>query len=106
MRSIDRIYHQLTAAQQIKSMERNPSFRELDSGEKASFQDVLQDALHQVDELQQRADEIVLDFSEGKVEDVHDVMVALEKADVGLKMAVEVRNRLIEGYREIINLRF
>lgn len=106
MNNIDRIYHRLTAAQQIKSMERGPDFSRMEPEQKASFKDVLEDALHQVDELQQNADDIVLDFSEGKVEDIHDVMVALEKADVGLKMAVEVRNRLIDGYREIMNLRF
>jgi len=106
MRNIDRIYHQLTAAHQIRSMEREANLQQLDSEEKASFKDVLSDALHQVDDLQESADQIVLDFSEGKVQNIHDVMVELEKADVGLKMAVEVRNRLMDGYRQIMNLRF
>lgn len=106
MRSINQIYNQLNAKNQIRNLEKRASFNNLDESQSESFKNVLSQALHKVDGLQKEADEIVFEFSAGRVENVHDVMVALEKADVGLKMAVEVRNRLMDAYSEIMNLRF
>ncbi|MCF7802836.1 MAG: flagellar hook-basal body complex protein FliE [Candidatus Marinimicrobia bacterium] len=106
MRNINLIYNQLNANNQIRNLERRANFDEMDQAQSQSFKNVLSDALSQVDTMQKEADEIVFDFSAGKVENVHDVMVALRKADISLKMAIEVRNRLMDGYREIMNLRF
>jgi|GEM_PF-1503887 len=106
MRNINQIYNQLTAQNQIRTLEKRARFNELDKSQSESFKNVLSNALQEVDGLQKKAEEIVFEFSAGRVENVHDVMVALEKADLGLKMAVEVRNKLMDGYREIMNLRF
>lgn len=106
MRNINQIYNQLTAHNQIRNLETHANLNELDKSESENFKNILSDALQEVDGLQKKADEIVFEFSAGRVDNVHDVMVALEKADVGLKMAVEVRNKLMDAYREIMNLRF
>ncbi len=67
---------------------------------------MLTEAFGQVDGLQKKADEMVIDFSKGHVENLHDVMVAIDKADIGLKLTVEIRNKLLDAYREVMNLRF
>ncbi len=106
MRRIDQVVNQLTARNQIRMDSRKARFDRMNDGERANFKDVLNSALHKVDNLQSTADKLVLDYSAGKVENIHDVMVAMEKANIGLNAAVEVRNRLMDGYREIMNLRF
>lgn len=106
MNRIDLIYNQLSARNQIQSNARAARFDQLEDGQRENFKDVLSSALHSVDGMQKTADQVVLDYSAGKVENIHDVMVSIEKANLSLNMAVEVRNRLMDGYREIMNLRF
>ncbi len=107
MNDINEIYNRLNARNQLHRIGRRDDFSEVAPQEvKPSFRQVLSDAFGQVDHLQKKADEMVIDFSKGHIENVHDVMVAMNKADVGLKLTLEVRNKLIDAYREIINLRF
>lgn len=106
MRRIDQVFNQLTARNQIRLDSRKARFDQMNDGERTNFKEVLNSALHKVDTMQKTADQLVIDYSAGKVENIHDVMVAMEKANISLNTAVEVRNRLMDGYREIMNLRF
>ena len=107
MNDLNTIYNRLNANNEMQRLTRRDDFSEVDpAAKKPSFKEVMSDAFGQVDGLQKRADEIVIDFSKGTVDNLHDVMIAMEKADVGLKLAVEIRNKLLDGYREIMNMRF
>lgn len=107
MNDLDTIYNRLNANNQLQRLNSRDDFSEIDpSVQKPSFKEVLSDAFGQVDSLQKQADEIVIDFSKGTVDNLHDVMIAMEKANIGLKLAVEIRNKLLDGYSEIMNLRF
>ncbi len=66
-----------------------------------SFGDRVKELLGDVNNLQLDSGEIAEKFANGQVEDIHDVMIAAEKASVGLELVLEVRNRLIEAYREV-----
>lgn len=65
------------------------------------FGQLLMDALKQVNETQLEAGELRSRFADGEPVELHDVMIALEKAGVALQLAVEVRNKLLEAYQEI-----
>jgi len=67
-----------------------------------SFGDALQQALGQVNELQQSADRAAQDFSLGKTRDVATTLIAIEKANVGFQLALQIRNKLLEAYQEIM----
>jgi len=66
-----------------------------------SFADRVKEILGEVNDLQLDAGEIAEKFARGEIEDIHDVMIAAEKASVGLELVLEVRNKLIDAYREI-----
>ncbi|MEZ6184840.1 MAG: flagellar hook-basal body complex protein FliE [Planctomycetota bacterium] len=66
-----------------------------------SFMDKLGDALGEVNDAQTRADQAVQDLAAGKVEDVHDVMLAMTEADLSFRLMLEVRNKLVEAYQEV-----
>ena len=70
----------------------------------ASFQQTLSRVLEEVNELQLSAGEVAEKFVRGEVENVHDVMIAAEKASVSLELTLEVRNKLIEAYRELMRI--
>jgi len=67
----------------------------------ASFGERIKEILGEVNDLQLNAGEIAEKFASGEIEDIHDVMIAAEKASVGMELVLEVRNKLIDAYREI-----
>jgi len=73
-----------------------------DNGE--SFADVLKGLVKETDNLQKTSDGAVSDFAAGKVDDVHDVMLAMTKADLSFRMMLEVRNKLVEAYQEVMRI--
>lgn len=69
-----------------------------------SFLEILKEAVDEVNKLQREADKKVEDFVLGKVEDIHDVMVAIQKADIAFRLIMEIRDRAVEAYREIVRM--
>lgn len=67
-----------------------------------SFSDILKTALSGVDDAQHEAKNAVEMALNGGSADIHDTMIALQKADTSLKMMLEVRNKLLEAYQEVI----
>jgi len=44
------------------------------------------------------------DFAQGKISNIHEVIIEAEKASIALRLTVEVRNRIVEAYREIMRM--
>ncbi len=70
-----------------------------------SFASVLRSGLDQVNSAQQSARKAATDFEMGKPgTDLPQVMLEMQKASVSLRAAVEVRNKLVTAYQEIMNM--
>ena len=54
--------------------------------------------------MQFKAGGAIDDLVTGKAADVHQVMVAVEEAGIALSLMLEVRNRVLEGYQELIRM--
>lgn len=78
--------------------------RPLDPGQ-PSFKDVLMDNLKQVNALQQDATTAIQDLQTGKRSDLEGVILATQKADTAFRMLQSVRNKVIEAYDEIKQMR-
>jgi len=72
-------------------------------GEK-SFADTLKDAVGNVNTLQKEADVKMQELATGKTDNIQDVMVAAEKADIALRLMVNVRNKIIDAYQEVMKM--
>ncbi len=70
----------------------------------ASFKNVLNGYLKETNEMQNSADESLSKLIRGDTDNVHEVMLAMSKADVSFKMMVEVRNKLVEAYKEVMRM--
>lgn len=80
----------------------NPASKaEADSGG-IDFSDILKDSIKGVNDAQLEADSAVQQVLNGETKDIHETMVTLQKADVSLKLMMEVRNKLLEAYQEIM----
>ncbi len=75
----------------------------LDSPQPAgqSFTELLSSELGKVNATQIKADEVVADFAAGGETDLHQVMIAAEEARLSMEMAVQIRNKMIEAYKEL-----
>jgi flagellar hook-basal body complex protein FliE len=69
-----------------------------------SFADTLEKALGEVSELQGEARDAISAFLRGDPVEIHEVMAATEEAGIALEMLIEVRNKLTEAYRTVINM--
>jgi len=69
-----------------------------------TFADTLGDAVREVDQIQKNADVAVQNLVTGRTDNVADVMIASEKADIAVKLMVQVRNKIIDAYQEIMKM--
>ncbi|MEW5945109.1 MAG: flagellar hook-basal body complex protein FliE [bacterium] len=70
----------------------------------ATFSEMLKSAVKSVDALEKNADEMMLKLATGDVKDVHEVIMAAEKAEMALQLTVEIRDRIIEAYQQIMRM--
>ncbi len=69
-----------------------------------SFADTLNEAIQNVNELQKSSDKAMQNLATGRTDNVAEVMIAAEKADISLKLMVQVRNKIIDAYQEIMKM--
>jgi flagellar hook-basal body complex protein FliE len=70
----------------------------------AKFKDLLNNFVGSVNELQQKAAATEQGFLSGEIADVHEVMIAVEEASVAFELLMEVRNKLLESYQQIMRM--
>jgi len=70
--------------------------------EEGSFGSALKSFVEDVNDLQHNAASMEQKFLTGEVTDVHEVMLAAEEASVAFELLMEIRNKLMESYKEII----
>lgn len=63
---------------------------------------MLKDAIGDVNQLQVKADQTAVKLATGELQDVHEAMLAMQKASTALQFTVQVRNRVVEAYQEIM----
>ena len=68
------------------------------------FESVLNQFLNDVNEIQQRSSQVESQALEGTVQDIHEVMIAAEEAGIAFEMIVELRNKLLEAYQELMRM--
>src|SRR5690349_13145786 len=73
-------------------------------GPVSDFATTLKDAIQSVDSLQKEADVKMQQLATGKSTNIHETMIATEKADIALRLMVQVRNKIIEAYQEIMKM--
>jgi len=69
-----------------------------------SFRKTLKNALAKVNELQLNSDNAIEKFATGESDNLHELMIAIEEAKIALQFTIEVRNRIIEAYQELIRM--
>lgn len=71
-------------------------------GKGSSFADLLKNSIEEVDDLQREGDKALADIATGQVKDLHQAALAINKAETSMKLMLEVRNKAISAYKEIL----
>ncbi|MFQ5483272.1 MAG: flagellar hook-basal body complex protein FliE [Nitrospinaceae bacterium] len=100
----------ITLKTQLKSvLSPGPSFPEIKAGkgstEKSSgFIKTLSESIDRVNELQKEADQAIEKLTTGESDNLHGAMLAVSKADLAFRMTMQVRNKMVEAYQEVMRM--
>ena len=101
-RGIDQMLSELRATSQVAS---GKSAQSAQAAGETDFGQVLQTAIDQVSSAEMEAQEMSKGFSAGDPNvNLQDVMVNLQKANLSFQQMVQVRNKLVTAYQDIMNM--
>lgn len=101
-RGIDQMLSELRATSQVAA---GKSAKAANAAGEADFGQVLQSAIADVSSAQMQAQEMAKGFSSGDPNvNLQDVMVNLQKANLSFQQMVQVRNKLVTAYQDIMNM--
>ncbi len=72
--------------------------------EGVGFGDTLKGVVSDVDKMQKTAEESTRRMLTGEIEDVHQVMIAMEEAQTSFQLMMEIRNKIVEAYKEVMRM--
>lgn len=82
----------------------NPLNEKTGTGQNADFKNVFSDLLGQAVQLDAAGKAENINLMTGDSDNTHDAMIAAEKADISLLLAVQIRNKIIDAYSEIMRM--
>ena len=75
------------------------------TSERSDFADLLKTSIDQVNNVQLEADKMATALETGDADaSVADVMISIQKANVSFQAMVQVRNKLVEAYQDVMNM--
>jgi flagellar hook-basal body complex protein FliE len=69
-----------------------------------TFSDILTDSMGKVNLYQHQADSAIKELVAGRNKNIHETMLTIERADTSLKLMMQVRNKILDAYREIMRM--
>ena len=70
----------------------------------ATFSSYLNQAMNNTNSLLLDADKLADDFAAGKTDNIHQVAIAAEKADIALQFTMQIRSKILDAYTEIMRM--
>ena len=70
-----------------------------------AFRQVLTDQIDTVNQLQQAATQAIEEIATGELDDIESVLIATQKADMAFLLLLQVRNKMIDAYDEVRQMR-
>ena len=70
------------------------------------FGQMLTDSVKRVNDMQNGKDNMVESFASGQTQNVHELMINLQKASSAMQMTTAVRGKVLEAYKELVKMQF
>lgn len=75
-----------------------------ETSQDVGFGDALKNAIQEVNALQNQSVEMKTKLVTGEIQDIHQVMIASEKANLAFQLTLQIRNKVVEAYQEIMRM--
>jgi len=72
--------------------------------ESGSFHQLYMEAIKEADQLVKISEDYSTKLASGQLENIHEAMIAAQKADVSMQLVMEIRNKILDAYREITRM--
>lgn len=66
------------------------------------FGETLKEFISDVNQMQHVSADKTLKFATGEIKDLHEVMAAAEEASISMSLLIEIRNKVLDGYKELM----
>lgn len=97
----DLFINQTNPLQQLSELQKQAQTNDV---EDSKFGNVLNQAMEEIDHLQNESHQEIEKVLGGDITDVHSAMIAMQKADLSFQMMMQIRNKLVEAYHEIMRM--
>lgn len=94
----------ITLVSHLKSLSPIAPVAQTPAAGAGGFGELLKTAIADTNTQQIQADKAIENLQTGKSKNVHETMIAMEKADVSLRLLVQMRNKAVEAYQEIMRM--
>lgn len=94
------------AAQATSSQEKVRAAATATEAQARSFSETVRQSLASVNDLQQDKAKLIEEFASGKNQNVHELMIGLQKASLAMELTAAVRNKVMNAYQEVMRLQF
>jgi len=81
-----------------------PGAADVKSNSAGGFGEFLKQAVKEVNQGQVDSDKAVEQLHTGQAKNIHEVMIALEKADISMRLMVQMRNKIVDAYQEVMRM--
>ncbi|MGM0602277.1 MAG: flagellar hook-basal body complex protein FliE [Bacillota bacterium] len=71
---------------------------------KSDFKNLFKEKIMEVNELQKNSEEMTAKFAAGETDNIHQVMIAGEKAKIALNLTTAVQSKVVEAYKEVMRI--
>lgn len=83
----------------VPSLDQGPQ-----KSETGGFGEMLTKAIEETNSAQLKADKATADLVTGRADNIHEVMLSMEEADISMRMLVQMRNKVVDAYQEIMRM--
>ncbi|WP_283446697.1 flagellar hook-basal body complex protein FliE [Helicobacter pylori] len=92
-------FSELNTDNRTKREESDNAFKEQKGGE---FSKLLKQSINELNNTQEQSDKALADMATGQIKDLHQAAIAIGKAETSMKLMLEVRNKAISAYKELL----
>ncbi|MFP6106016.1 flagellar hook-basal body complex protein FliE [Helicobacter pylori] len=92
-------FSELNTDNRTKRKESGSTFKEQKGGE---FSKLLKQSINELNNTQEQSDKALADMATGQIKDLHQAAIAIGKAETSMKLMLEVRNKAISAYKELL----
>jgi flagellar hook-basal body complex protein FliE len=94
----------IQSIESLNQLGKTSAVKEESSAVSIPFQSMFEDAISSVKETSSALDSEITKLATGQTDNLHDALIASQKATLSVNMVVQLRNKLLDAYKEITNI--